>query len=140
MLLWSHTLCVKHMTSIEKGEELKAAAAALITYMDIMRDNPADMNADACEKLMHSCLRTLDMMNRAECGFTPKCHLWLHLTQRVPLCGNPRLYSTFLDESLNHVVSCIAGAANRRTWEKRIFQRIGLLPYVQNDSYWAKTQ
>eukprot|EP00959_Pyramimonas_sp_CCMP1952_P345032 7226119-Pyramimonas_sp.AAC.1 len=52
------------------------------------------------------------------------------MTLRIPFCGNPRWYSTFLDESLNLVLAGVAAASHKATWERSIFDRMRLLPIV----------
>ena len=64
---------------------------------------------------------------------TPKHHLFVHLTQRIPWQGNPRFYSTFLDETLNAVVSYVANASMFAVeqWEERVMERIRLQGVLQ---------
>eukprot|EP00959_Pyramimonas_sp_CCMP1952_P404396 8474233-Pyramimonas_sp.AAC.2 len=76
-------------------------------------------------------------MDQSEQEFLPKSHLFVHLTARIPEYGNPRLYSTFLDEGLNLILAGVASASHRCTFERSIFERIRLLPYVQETSAWA---
>lgn len=37
--------------------------------------------------------------------------------------GNPRYYSTFVDEGLNGLVSKMASAVHKLTWERRLFEK-----------------
>ncbi len=43
--------------------------------------------------------------DRAVGKLHPKHHLMIHLIQRVVKLGNPKLYASYRDESLNGVVS-----------------------------------
>eukprot|EP00969_Alexandrium_andersonii_P220983 9759831-Alexandrium_andersonii.AAC.1 len=62
----------------------------------------------ACQKLMDCCKRHVSLLQRASVPLAPKHHLWAHMTMMSLRRGNPRWYSTFLDESLNAVVARIA--------------------------------
>eukprot|EP00969_Alexandrium_andersonii_P309094 13659946-Alexandrium_andersonii.AAC.1 len=59
------------------------------------------------------------------------------MTRRIPLCGNPRCYSTLLDESLNAIAAPIASASHRSRWEINVFTRLRVLPQVEKRSYFA---
>ena len=76
-------------------------------------------------------------MGVADVKYIPKSNLCVILTLRIAQCGNPRSYSTFMDESLNLVIAAVASAAHQATWEKSIFDRIRLMPYVSRNSAFA---
>ena len=59
----------------------------------------------------------------AELEFKPKMHLVFHLVERTRTHGNPRFYSTFLDESLNSTLRGIVRSSHRATWELRVFSK-----------------
>ena len=79
---------------------------------------------------MDLCARHLRLLSLAGVTFTPKHHLWCHLTARARECGKPCMYSTLLDESLNKVAASTASMAHRATWEMHTFGRVCLLPHV----------
>ena len=56
---------------------------------------------------------------------TPKTHLMVHLNDRAKLHGNPWLYTTFLDESLNRELKKVL-----RLCHQRNFETMGLLKIV----------
>eukprot|EP00959_Pyramimonas_sp_CCMP1952_P269724 5638887-Pyramimonas_sp.AAC.1 len=76
-------------------------------------------------------------MQQAQIPLSPKHHMWIEMNLRLEQCGNPTGYSCFLDESLNSTLAALAGAAHRATWEKSIFDRVRLLPFVERASYFA---
>eukprot|EP00959_Pyramimonas_sp_CCMP1952_P168601 3522739-Pyramimonas_sp.AAC.1 len=76
-------------------------------------------------------------MMRVGARFVPKHHLWAHLVQCAAANGNPRFYSTFLDETLNGVVATMAKAGHSKTWERRIFTRLQLVPLYNKGKYFA---
>eukprot|EP00959_Pyramimonas_sp_CCMP1952_P416758 8731419-Pyramimonas_sp.AAC.1 len=67
----------------------------------------------------------------------PKCHMFVHVTQKIHVQGNPRYYSTFLDESLNLVIANMAAASHKQNWELSIMQRARLLPIVSENAAFA---
>ena len=61
------------------------------------------------------------------------------MIQRALHRGNPRLYSTYRDESLNGIIAKIARSAHRRTWsnvihfKRNIFHQKNLEAYLARD-------
>ena len=126
LLGWAQWLCELYPAHIDRSVELRAAGAALIRYMELLKESPLHPEPHVCQEFMSCCIRHLVMAEKAGLPFVPKHHLWAHMTQRIIKQGNPRYYSTFLDESLNAVISYIAGSVHRAHWEKRIFERLRL--------------
>ena len=126
LLDWAHWLCQRYPAHIEHCLELREAGVALMRYMELMRTSPLHPEPHVCQEFMTCCLRHLCMAEKAEISFVPKHHMFAHMTQRIVKQGNPKFYSTFLDESLNAVISYIAGSVHRKHWEKRVFQRLRL--------------
>ena len=89
---------------------LKAATQAANSMDDIL------LSRMQCQHLMQHYLRFLTLYLKAGGVWRPKCHLPLHLIQRAMVQGDPRLYSTYRDESLNGVIAKIARSAHRSTW------------------------
>eukprot|EP00959_Pyramimonas_sp_CCMP1952_P171959 3592895-Pyramimonas_sp.AAC.1 len=108
------------------------AGRCLVDYMDILKHEGRAISRPTCRQLIELAVRHVTLMQEMGANLAPKSHLFVHLTQRILRCGNPRSYSTFLDESLNRVLSEIAASANhsRATWERTIFSRVHLLPHV----------
>ena len=50
----------------------------------------------------------------------------IHMSMGARVKGNPRFYTTYLDESLNKVFIAIAKQCHRRTFERRLFARYKL--------------
>eukprot|EP00969_Alexandrium_andersonii_P121244 5359795-Alexandrium_andersonii.AAC.1 len=66
-------------------------------------------------------------MKRLGVDLSPKHHLWIHLTKRVLVFGNPRTYSTFVDETLNLTIAGMTAASHAAHWETRVIDRSRLL-------------
>eukprot|EP00959_Pyramimonas_sp_CCMP1952_P413985 8673658-Pyramimonas_sp.AAC.1 len=69
----------------------------------------------------------------------PKHHMWIHMALRSKDLGNPRQYSTFLDESSNKMPAAMAVVSTRHRWEERAFVRARLLPLVGKETYFASS-
>ena len=95
---------------------LKAATQAANSMDDILKIEIRKLSRMQCQHLMQHYLRFLTLYLKAGGVWRPKCHLLLHLIQRAMVQGNPRLYSTYRDESLNGVIAKIARSAHRSTW------------------------
>ena len=59
--------------------------------------------------------------------FVPKHHLAFHLVAKMPLHGNPRLYATWLDESLNKKLKACCRYASQVTFEQTVLVRMAEL-------------
>ena len=137
LVRWATDLCQRHARSMKLGDELLAAGECLLEYMAILKEHDRIVPRSACQRLLDLCTRHISLLQLAQLPLVPKHHLMVHLTLRIPTRGNPRFYSTFLDESLNAALAKIAGASHRTTWETSIFSRVRLLPHVQPHSAFA---
>ena len=138
LLRWAVHYCgLPGGENFEHRAVLLEAGNELLSYMDILRANGLHVEWADCQKLLFHCLRHLTLMEHASNGHLPKNHMFVHITQRVPTQGNPRFYSTFLDETLNLSIAHMASASHKANWEIAIFQRARLLPLVQKNSAFA---
>lgn len=140
LLLWAADFCKRRgadAVDFPNKSTFAAAGSCLLDYMAIIRGSGVVVPRDDCHRLMFLCLRHLALMEEAGVRHLPKSHMFIHVTQRIPEQGNPRFYSTFLDESLNLVIANMAAASHRSTWEVSVFQRARLLPLVTKNSAFA---
>eukprot|EP00959_Pyramimonas_sp_CCMP1952_P018472 390415-Pyramimonas_sp.AAC.1 len=114
------------------SDRLHVAGCCLVDYMRTLKNHGRILPRATCRELIELSVRHITLMQEAGVKQAPKSHMFVHLTQRILMCGNPRSYATFLDESLNRTLAEIAAAANhsRATWERAIFSRVHLLPHV----------
>eukprot|EP00959_Pyramimonas_sp_CCMP1952_P238226 4978226-Pyramimonas_sp.AAC.1 len=115
---WAVDFCRSFGSRFQHGEALGAAGECLVEYMGILRKMPMEVPRAACISLLDLALKHTALMELAEEEFAPKMHVWIHMTLMIPRCGNPRMYSTFVDESLNAVLAGIAACAHRATWHR----------------------
>ena len=136
LVAWATDFATRMVERLAFGHDLAAAGGCLVRYMDILCRNCRIMPWSERQALLNECLRHNVLIQQSEGTLTPKHHMWVHLTQAANT-ANPREFATWLDESLNAILSTVAQGAHRTTWEKSIFRRIRLLSLVQPDSYFA---
>ena len=83
-----------------------------------------DAGLDRCPRLVEPVIQQalLDHLLRFSKCFvlgggrlTPKFHAMVHMVQRSAYMGNPKIYHTYHDESVNAVVKSIASSCHRNT-------------------------
>ena len=99
------------------------AGDALLEYHVLMQQSPRVLTPPVHQEFVSALRRYFVFSRLAELPVIPKWHLALHLTLRAGRNGNPRTYSTFLDESLNGRIAAIAGAAHRITFYPRVLMQ-----------------
>lgn len=100
---------------------LLGATEALISLIRIMDDSPAVLSQKTIASLHDAYKKYMRCAALAKIPMKPKNHLLGHMIHRAAQAGNPRMYSTFEDEGLNHVLKLIGAAAHRSVWEYRVF-------------------
>ena len=132
---WALDLLLEY-TDIPCHAEMLAAGRALKSWVDICRGEPLLVSRASAQRLSDVATRHLLMCERAQISFVPKHHMFSHSAVRLRAMGNPRQYSTFLDESLNLLLRAVAASAHRANQAWRVlhsFQMIGqqmLTPYI----------
>ena len=112
-----------HSIADEQKNCYMNCADGLVHMISIFDTSPRNLPAAAVQGLYDSMKKVFASWAGARWHMTPKMHLMLHAVERARLHGNPRFYSTFLDEGLNRVLRDIARSTHRLTWEVRIFER-----------------
>ena len=126
LMRWAHDFAQTHRARLRAGDELYAAGEPLIRYYAILKECTLRVPLVKCQELLDCVLRHVHLLRSAHCRLLPKHHLWAHMTLRVPQFGNPIYYSTFLDETLNKVISTVAVHSHPSRWDERIFERVDL--------------
>ena len=103
-----------------KGKFLLEAAKAAMGLDDVFQAEHRKMTRSQVQTAFNSYVRFLSFYAKAGGNITPKCHFMLHLIQRSLFKGNPRLYTTYRDESFNGLLAKIARSCHRRTWMNAI--------------------
>eukprot|EP00439_Symbiodinium_sp_Y106_P030035 s4351_g3.t1 len=84
---------------------LTACAEAARAMDEVLELEFRQFIRNQCENLLQLYLRFLTLYLKAGGVWRPKCHLLVHMIQRALHRGNPRLYSTYRDESLNGIIA-----------------------------------
>ena len=136
LIPWAVSPCRKY-PSLSHSSAMLEAGQAYIDYMALLNSSPPFPTPAQCQALMACCVRHLHFIGLAGVAFTPKHHLFVHLTQRIPLQGNPMLYSTFIDEHLNATIARIVAAAHPLGVRQGLFLRVAVLPESARNSHFA---
>ena len=138
LVSWACDFAERWKDVLPNGAILFEAGTALLAWKRLVALAEMDMTRSECEEALEVAVRHCTLMQHCDVDLLPKHHLWIHMCLQMPLCGNPRQYATFLDESLNSVLAAICQSSHRLTWEKSVFERIRLMPYVERNSYFAQ--
>ena len=121
LLRFAMTMVRQHRDSITTGEHLFVAGQALEQYLTITRHAGAQLEPQEQRALIEGCLRFRRAAPLCGCRFRPKHHLYVHLVYSAQVFGNPRVWtSTWVDESMNSMLACVAKSAHAWTWSRRI--------------------
>ena len=74
----------------------------------------------AVQKFVDASIKSFQNREPADIPWTPKWHLMLHVAARAGPAGNPRFYSTFLDEDYNGRAKKMAAACHKLTWHRTL--------------------
>ena len=133
---WAVSLCRKYPSLSHCGAMLEAGQA-YVEYMALLNSSPPCPTPAQCQALMACCVRHLHLIGLAGVAFTPKHHLFVHLTQRISVQGNPKLYSTFLDEHLNATIARMVAAAHPLRVRQGMFLRVAALPESTRNAHFV---
>ena len=109
-----------------KGRLLAEAGRHLMENYRIMEDNPRKMSMHARRALLASAINHVVLYKQAGGHLVPKHHSWIHMALEAGVTGNPKVISTYEDESENGVLSRIAVAVHPSTFAISSFQRLSL--------------
>ena len=137
LVQWATDLCGRYADDVPNGHLMRSAGEALTTYSKILKETPLVVPVAVKPRLLDCVLRHIRMLNLSDIPLLPKHHYWAHMTMQIQERGNPRFYSTFLDETLNKIVATIAIHSHPALWQERIWQRIGLQASLKTEGHFA---
>jgi hypothetical protein len=111
--------CDEDFPGIRTKPLLKAAVSLQKAYA-LMRENPRDIDAKKLGKYMQ---RVGIQCALAGVPMIPKFHYLSHFEELAQVAGNPRYYSTRVDESLNSDLVRLAQAMHTSEFSARILSR-----------------
>ena len=113
------------VASNKQYKPMLEAGLELANYIRILDCNPMKLSEAEITNLLECGKRHLLLLEEAGVPYTPKHHLFLHMTVRTARKGNPRFYATFLDESLNGKIAKICRSCHRSKIQGRVFVKYG---------------
>jgi len=106
---------------IPLAEHLLGSGKAILEYLAVAKAYKGSQPDEAtCQRLVDLGLTHLRLAKAAGVPFSPKHHLFLHLLFQTLRAGSPADFNTFMDESLNRMMSSVSKAAYHSVWEMRI--------------------
>ena len=106
---------------------IQAGVSSIIKWIRTIQSEGAQLSMGAQQVLCDCIIEHLQACQRLGIRFIPKHHMWIHLTTNSGRLGNPRLYWTFLDESLNGTLKQILRRCHQATFERRALGKFWLL-------------
>ena len=106
---------------------LLRAGNAAMDFDAVLAAHPRAVDAETCGLLFDNYNRFICLSARAQIARMPKCHMMYHMIQRALLKGNPRMYSTYIDESLNGAIARVCRSAHRRGWALAVYRKLSML-------------
>ena len=103
------------------GAALLRCGEGLVDMIEIMGAASRLLTDEQYQRLMDATMKMMRFWRLAGLGLKPKMHLLAHLIWRSNKSGNPRLHTTFSDESLNLNLADLSRAAHRMVFEYRVF-------------------
>jgi hypothetical protein len=117
-------------------EDLVHAGESVLTWSAVSRRSPMILTDPQRKQFVDLMKKHLLNCERANISMVPKHHFFAHASLRLRWMGNPRCYSTFLDESLNMLLRNVMASAHRAHQSWRTLQgfyligRLGLSPHI----------
>ena len=135
-----HRCCIDRALACSLDPALirKDAEPPDLLEFNAILDNTAQVfTVDENQRLFDAYLKHATLFARGGGRLRPKHHVMFHLAWQVKEKGNPRLFSTYLDESLNGVIAKIARSAHKSCWETMVHRRFAVLQQCGQNS-WAQ--
>ena len=120
LLYFAVDLIRQKSAAIPTGGHLLAAGRALVEYLTITRKFGWRLPAREHQSLMNACVRYTVLLEPAGTPWKPKVHLFVHLAFNTGQYGNPRMLSTWQDESLNMELAKVCSKAHAAVWSRRV--------------------
>lgn len=104
----------------QRATFLREAAKAAVKLGHVFQCETRRLTRHQAQTAWNAYVRFLHFYAKANGNITPKCHFMMHLIQRSLFKGNPRLYTTYRDESFNGMLAKVARSCHRKTWMNTI--------------------
>ncbi|CAE7212809.1 unnamed protein product [Symbiodinium sp. CCMP2592] len=112
---------------------LLQAGQAALHFDAVMASHPRAIDETVCGLLFQTYDEFICLCEKAEMHLMPKSHMMYHMLQRAVRKGNPRMYSTYIDESLNGHIARICRSVHRRTWAYSVYEKLEMMDAIKAD-------
>ena len=112
-------------------ELLKHAGQSALAFDAVLARHGRQVDEGAAEEMLMHYNRFIVLCNRAGIPILPKAHLMYHCIQRSLEQGNPRTYTTYLDESYNWAIARVCRSVHRRAWAYAVYRKLQILEAVK---------
>ncbi|CAE7761127.1 unnamed protein product [Symbiodinium sp. CCMP2456] len=125
--LGKHSEILASASQAASFDLLLRAGMAAMDFDAVLAAHPRAIDSEACGLLFDKYNRFICLSARAEVPLMPKCHMMYHMIQRAVHKGNPRMYSTYIDESLNGDIARVCRSVHRRGWALAVYRKLSML-------------
>ena len=112
-------------------ELLKHAGQSALAFDAVLARHGRQIDEGAAEEMLMHYNRFIVLCNRAGLPILPKAHLMYHCIQRSLEQGNPRTYTTYVDESYNGAIARVCRSVHRRGWAWAVYRKLQILETVR---------
>ena len=109
---------------------LTRAGHACVAFDDVLNQHERILPENAYEDLFRHYSRFINLCCRAGVPLLPKAHLMFHCIHRAQDKGNPRSYSTYIDESYNGAIAKVCRSVHRRGWAFAVYRKLEQLEHL----------
>ena len=125
---WSLSLLKSELGArVQHSDDLLKSGRALQQWLEITRTQAFCLSMSECQRLCDCAQRHLLHSRFAGIAMVPKHHFFSHLWLPAYFQGNPKVYSCFIDESLNLILRELAANTHRARHAERIFTHLRLI-------------
>ena len=108
-------------------ELLTHAGAAAMAFDAVLASHDRRVGLQFSQQLFMHYNCFIVFCQRAGVPMLPKAHLMYHAVQHSLTKGNPRAYTTYIDESLNGAIARVCRSVHRRGWAQAVYRKIQLM-------------
>ena len=113
---------------------LRRAGKAAVAFDRVLEAHERFLPPSACDQLFEHYSQFIMLCARAGVPMMPKAHLMFHCILRAREKGNPRAYTTYIDESYNGAIAKVCRSVHRRGWALAVYRKLEMLEAAQDTS------
>ena len=130
----------KHEASLmasdpEKNQQfrlLKLAGQCALEFDEILAKHGRSIGNQALSELYNRYNEFVYLSARAGVSISPKTHLMYHCIQKACQKGNPRAYTTYIDESYNGAIAKVCRSVSRQNWAMSVYRKLEMLESLKD--------